>query len=139
MIGKFLRDRCGNYALMTAVALVPVMGGLAIAVDYAEMNRQQAATLNALDAAGLATARQIVTGASDDELIAYANDFFEANLSDVDPADTELSVMLPNNTAGGGLRSPDRQGRSRRFEPDRLQRQDRNPAEEHAGGVAGPR
>ncbi len=102
MIGKFLRDRCGNYALMTAVALVPVMGGLAIAVDYAEMNRQQAATLNALDAAGLATARQIVTGASDDELIAYANDFFEANLSDVDPADTELSVMLPNNTAGGG-------------------------------------
>jgi Flp pilus assembly protein TadG len=88
--------------MMTAVVLVPLMGGLAIAVDFAEMNRQQAATLNALDAAGIATAREVVTGASDDELRAYAKVFFEANLSDVDPADTELSVILPSNTAGGG-------------------------------------
>jgi len=99
---KFLSDRNGNYALMTAVALVPLMGGLAIAVDYAEMNRQQSAMLNALDAAGIATARQIVTGASDEALIAYANDFFHANLDDVAPEDTELTVTLPSNQAGGG-------------------------------------
>ncbi len=99
---EFLSDRRGNYALMTAVALVPIMGGLAIAVDFAEMNRQQSATLNALDAAGIATARQIVTGASDEALVAYANDFFHANLDDVDPDDTELTVTLPSNQSGGG-------------------------------------
>ena len=99
---RFLNDRRGNYALMTAVALVPLMGGLAIAVDFTEMNRQQSAMLNALDAAGIATAREIVTGASDEALIAYANDFFHANLDDVAPEDTELTVTLPSNQSGGG-------------------------------------
>ena len=102
MIANFLKDRRGNYALMTAVALVPIMGGLALAVDFTEMNRQQQATLNALDAAGIATARQVVTGASDAALIAYAKDFFEANLGGVDPKDTTLSVVLPSNQSGGG-------------------------------------
>jgi Flp pilus assembly protein TadG len=73
-----------------------------MAVDYSEMNRQKQAVANALDAAGIATARQVVTGASDDELKAYARKFFEANLSRVKPADTELTVTLPTNQNGGG-------------------------------------
>ena len=81
----FLADRRGNYALMTVVAMVPLMGGLALAVDYSEMNRQKQAVNNALDAAGIATARQVVTGASESELIAYAKTFFEANLGSVEP------------------------------------------------------
>ncbi len=36
-------------------------------------------------------------------MIAYANEFFKANLvGTVDPADTELTVILPNNQYGGG-------------------------------------
>ena len=58
----FLADRRGNYALMTVVAMVPLMGGVAIAVDYAEMNRQKEAVNNALDAAGIATARELASG-----------------------------------------------------------------------------
>ncbi|MDW6024083.1 pilus assembly protein [Mesorhizobium sp. BAC0120] len=99
---KFLADRRGNYALMTAVAMVPLMGAVAMAVDYSEMNRQKQAVANALDAAGIATARQVVTGASDDELKAYAKKFFEANLSHVKPADTALTVTLPTKQNGGG-------------------------------------
>jgi Flp pilus assembly protein TadG len=102
LIRDFLRDRRGNYALMTGLAMLPIMGGLALAVDFTEMNRQQRSMRNALDAAGVAVARQIVTGATEAELTAYANDFFRANLSDVAPADVELSVMLPSNAAGGG-------------------------------------
>jgi len=102
MINRFLRDRRGNYAMLTAIAMLPIMGSVAIAVDYSEMNRQKQATASALDAAGLATARQVVTGASDAELIAYANEFFKANLGSVDPADTELTVVLPSNQHGGG-------------------------------------
>ena len=102
MISRFLKDRRGNYALLMGFAMLPIMGGLAIAVDFSEMNRQKQATINALDAAGIATARQVVSGASDEALIAYANEFFEANLGPVDPADTELTVVLPNNQFGGG-------------------------------------
>ena len=32
----------------------------------------------------------------------YAKEFFEANLGAVDPADTTLTVLLPNNNFGGG-------------------------------------
>ena len=82
--------------------MVPLMGGLAIAVDFGEMNRQKQTVANALDAAGIATARQVVSGASETQLIAYARSFFEANLGSVDPTDTVLTVTLPSNQAGGG-------------------------------------
>ncbi|MEW9806970.1 pilus assembly protein TadG-related protein [Mesorhizobium sp. ZMM04-5] len=102
MIRKFLCDRGGNYAMMMGIAMLPIMGSVAIAIDFSEMNRQKQATINALDAAGVATARQIVSGASEEALIAYANDFFQANLGPVDPADTQLTVQLPSNQYGGG-------------------------------------
>ncbi len=101
-VSRFVSDSAGGYSVAFAVALVPILGGMALAVDFAEMNRQRQATLNALDAAGIATARQIVSGATDEQLYVYAKDFFEANLGPVDPADTTLHVQLPNNEAGGG-------------------------------------
>jgi len=102
MFRKFFRDTRGNYALMTVIALVPLMGALVLAVDYTEISRQRQDTLNALDAAGLATARYIAGGASDQQAIAYANDFFEVNLRHVDPVNTVLTVVLPKNNTGGG-------------------------------------
>ena len=102
MIGRFLRDRRGNFALMTALMMVPFMGAVALAIDYTEVTRQKQATLNALDAAGIATARYMVSGAKDAEIIAYAQDFFEANLGAIDPADAVLDVTLPTSAVGGG-------------------------------------
>ena len=88
---------------MTAVAMVPIMGGLAVAIDYAEMSRQRQLTLNALDAAGIATARRLVEGnVTDAQLVAYANQFFQANLGAVDPNNAALRVTLPTATSGGG-------------------------------------
>jgi Flp pilus assembly protein TadG len=102
MLRKFLNDIRGNFIVLSAVAMVPIMGGLAIAVDYTELSRQRAATMSALDAAGIATARRVVDGATDTELVAYAKDFFEANLGTVEPENTNLTVLLPSNNTGGG-------------------------------------
>src|SRR6185436_14704471 len=105
MVRSFFKDERGNYALLTAVAIVPIMGGLALGVDYAEMSRQRQQTLNALDAAGIATARRIVEGVSDEQAKAYAKTFFETNLGSVEPANTVLTVVLPkNNTSVGTLK-----------------------------------
>lgn len=99
----FWRDRRGNYALMTVLAMVPLMGGVAMAVDFSGMVSEKQRVVNALDAANFATARRLVEGATDDQLRAYALDFFKANLNDVDPANTTLDVTLPSSTAGGGI------------------------------------
>jgi Flp pilus assembly protein TadG len=87
---------------MTAAAIVPIMGGLAIAVDYTEMAKQRQETLNALDASGIATARRIQEGATDTEATTYAKNFFEANLGSVEPKNTTLTVILPKNNTGSG-------------------------------------
>lgn len=103
MMRKFFASRRGNFALMTAIAIVPIMGALALGIDYAEMVREKQLTLNALDAAGIATGRKYSEGASDADTIAYANEFFDANLGGVDPANTSLNVVLPDDASGGGV------------------------------------
>ncbi|RWE15687.1 MAG: TadE/TadG family protein [Mesorhizobium sp.] len=88
---------------MTAIAMVPLMGAMAIAVDFTELNRQRQIVLNALDAANFAGARRLSEGATDDQIKAYATGFFNANLNNIDPANVTLDITLPGNQAGGGL------------------------------------
>lgn len=102
MIRKFLKDKAGNFMIITAAAMVPLMGGLAFAIDFTEMNRQRQAVMNALDAAGIATGRYIQKGADKTAAEAYANDFFQANLSSINPSEATLSIVMPNTTEGGG-------------------------------------
>ncbi len=102
MIRRFRKDLRGNFAMITVAAMLPIMGGVALAVDYAEMTRERQLVEHALDAAAIATARHVVDGATDADLIAYATDFFHANLGGVNPADTTLTVTLPTTTDGGG-------------------------------------
>jgi Flp pilus assembly protein TadG len=103
MIRSFLKDRRGNFAILTAISMVPIMGALTLAIDYSEMSRRRQMMINALDAAGIATARELISGGTDDDLKIYAKDFFESNLSKaINPTDTTLTVLLPQNNTGGG-------------------------------------
>ncbi|MET3792557.1 TadE/TadG family type IV pilus assembly protein [Aquamicrobium terrae] len=102
MLRKFLADKRGNYAMITGLLMAPLFGAVALAVDYSEMSRQRLDTRNALDAANIATARELQSGVSDAKAIAYANDFYFANLRHVKPAKTSLAVRLPSQVVGGG-------------------------------------
>ncbi|WP_353641920.1 pilus assembly protein TadG-related protein [Mesorhizobium sp. WSM2239] len=110
MLRRFARDQRGNFAMMMVIATVPILGGLALAVDYSELSRQRQIVLNALDAAAVATGAHIISGsvssadpvAYETAIKKYAQDFFVANLGPVKPTNTTLSVGLPNNNAGGG-------------------------------------
>ncbi len=93
----------GSYAIGTALLLVPMLGAVGVAVDYSNLTREKYAVMNALDAAGIATGRRSAQGASDAELLQFAQDFFEANLGPVAPRDVTLTVTLPGSDAGGGM------------------------------------
>jgi Flp pilus assembly protein TadG len=102
MLRGFLADRRGNYAMITGLMIAPLMGAVAVGVDYTEMNRQYQYTQNALDAAAVATAHRYLEGADTTTLNQYANSFFDANLGPVNPADTTLTLTLPDPNDGGG-------------------------------------
>lgn len=105
MFRQFLSSRRGNFTIATAVGMIPVMGALALGIDYSEMTRQRAAAHNALDAAGLATAKLIIAGADEDEATEFAEAFFAANLRTQDLSNVDLQVTMPTDeTAGGTLK-----------------------------------
>lgn len=103
MFRRFFEDRRGNFAIATAVSIVPILGALALAIDYSEMTRQRALALNALDAAGIAAARFYVAGGSEKDTIAYAKDFFQANMNGIDTSAANFQLTLPSSESGGGL------------------------------------
>lgn len=114
MFRRFLEDRRGNFAVATAVAIVPILGALALAIDYSEMSRQRALALNALDAAGIAAARFYVAGGTPAATVTYAKDFFQANMNGIDTSGAEFNLTLPSSETGGGLLTIDA---SYAFEP----------------------
>lgn len=57
MLKKFSKDENGNVAIIFAIALVPVMGMLAAAVDYSRASKAKGEMSGAIDAATLAAAR----------------------------------------------------------------------------------
>ena len=103
MFRRFIEDRRGNFAIATAVSIVPILGAVALAVDFSEMTRQRALALNALDAAGIAAARFYVAGGTESDTIAYAKDFFKANMNGIDTSNASFSLTLPSSESGGGL------------------------------------
>lgn len=102
MLRKFLADRRGNYAMMTAIAMLPLMGGLALAVDYAEMTRQRNLASYALDAAAIATGRAYQAGTPEEQLPAYAKKFLQINANGLDTSKIALTLVLPSAPEGGG-------------------------------------
>jgi len=58
ILGSFIADRSGNYAMIAGILALPVIGGVGVAVDYARLTNTRAALLNAADAAAAGAVSQ---------------------------------------------------------------------------------
>ena len=85
-LARFLRGETGNAAIVTAIALVPLMMAGGAAVDYGNWVAVQARLQAATDAAALAAGRE--PNMSEDELKALATRYFEANYGQPDNTST---------------------------------------------------
>ena len=69
-------------AITGAIAMVPIIGAIAAALDISAYAKQKSNVQNALDAAALAAAKELQTNSDLNYLETYAKDFFESNLHD---------------------------------------------------------
>ncbi len=97
---NFLRDERGNFAMLTVLALLPILGTLAVGIDYIEMSRQKAELQNAIDAAAIAGTRFLMDGGSEDDLEAYTVAYVRTNLDPALALKTNIAVTPPDPDNG---------------------------------------
>ena len=93
----FLKNKNGNIAITAVIAMIPILSAVSAATDWSAFSRQRSAIQQSLDAAALASARELSgIGENEDVLLkAYAKDFFEANVeTNVDLSTIDFSFNI---------------------------------------------
>jgi Flp pilus assembly protein TadG len=98
---KFIKNEDGNYAALMALMALPILGSVAIAVDYSNTTRLKSELRNAADAACVPVAQMYLSGDySDSQVVQKGNDYFQGNfnMSTQFVSGIQLNVTLPNAT-----------------------------------------
>jgi Flp pilus assembly protein TadG len=96
MLKNFLRNQDGNYAAIFAIAMLPLVAGVGISVDYSNISRLKHSLGDSTDAAGLAVSKVYAEGGkTDEELKELGRKFFEANFDPNYLNDAVVQVILP--------------------------------------------
>ena len=80
MLLRFWKSQDGNYAAIFAIAMLPIMSGVAGVVDYVGTSTSASKLQESLDATGLAIATKYHSGMTDQEVDQFGSDFFAANI-----------------------------------------------------------
>jgi len=100
---NFIQNEAGNYGIIFGLVLFPVIGSVALAVDYSGFSRQKNHVQTSLDAAALASSKEYASGAfsaatpalEQAKLDAYAKDFFLSNIpATIPPENIALSAAF---------------------------------------------
>ncbi|KAF0126955.1 MAG: hypothetical protein FD152_2549 [Xanthobacteraceae bacterium] len=91
------RDTRGGVALIFAICLVPLVGIMGMAVDYAQASRLQAKLQSALDAAAVAASSR-AAGKTGDQIRADALAFFAAQFNDPKVGTPPVTAVVTNST-----------------------------------------
>lgn len=83
MFRRFWKSDSGNFGVITAIVALPLLAGVAGAVDYTMARNKTGQLQNSLDNAALAIATGYYYGMSDDELRQIGQDIFEANMDGI--------------------------------------------------------
>lgn len=78
-LARFVRHEGGNYALVFALAMVPVSGTVAAAIDYSIMTRIKTELQAAVDGSVLAAARSFSDDYTTNKLSELGRDYFDGN------------------------------------------------------------
>ena len=97
----FWSSKRGNFAMATAIAMLPIMVVVAGAIDLTGTSDDAAQLQNSLDAAGLAVGTKYLPSMAASDVEALGLTFFSANLSLADQQEYADSVSAFSATASG--------------------------------------
>ena len=102
---KFSADRAGAVILLFGLTLIPILGFVGGAIDYANAYRTRAMLQNALDPAALAVGREVDMGSSNADARQVGMDVLNANLGPDFPrgVNVEFNIHGTVVTATGNL------------------------------------
>ena len=102
LLARFGRARNGNIAAMFAIALVPILSFIGVAVDYTRMNSARSAMQGAMDSAVLMVAKDVAAGTvTSDQVTAKTTSYFKALYTNTDAGSVTLSATYnPTDTSG---------------------------------------
>ena len=80
MLLRFLKSEDGNYAAIFAIAMIPIMSGVAGLVDYNGTSTNASKLQESLDATALAIGTKYFSGITQAEIDKFGSDFFAANI-----------------------------------------------------------
>lgn len=98
MLKKFIRNEDGNYAVIFALASLPLFASVGLAVDFSNVTRLKSEMTNSIDAACIATGKEFITGQkTDEELRTFTRDFFYGNFTGTNYGTTTVTTTLPTD------------------------------------------
>ncbi|RVD42363.1 MAG: pilus assembly protein [Mesorhizobium sp.] len=98
---RFRASERGNFAMGTAIAMLPIMLGVAGTIDLVGTSDDAAQLQNSLDAAGLAVATKYSAGMTAGDVQSLGLTFFAANMSAADQQEYSGSVSAFSAAASG--------------------------------------
>ncbi|WP_235969080.1 pilus assembly protein [Brucella tritici] len=93
----FIRDERGNFAMITALVLVPLLLAGMVAVDTANLMRVRNNVQASLDAAALAVGKRFSTGENQTVVQVYGAKVFTANLTVLSADAVNFQIAFPQN------------------------------------------
>lgn len=96
ILKKFLKDERGNFAVIFAIATLPVMASVAVAVDYSNLARLRFNLSDAVDSTCSVVARAYLAGGTNEDVKAAGVRFFDVNIDPIYAASSAATFIFPN-------------------------------------------
>ena len=96
-IKRFLKDTSGSFAPFWVFAMVPVMAGVGVSVDYANISRLRYDLANSADATCTVVGRAFMAGKNRTEIQTEADKYFESNFDSKYMDHADMTLTLPDD------------------------------------------
>lgn len=97
LIDRFRRDESGNFGMIAAILIVPLLLVVMLAMDSANLMRTHNNVQMALDASALAVGKRFSTGAGTADMETYGRNIFNTNLTALTPDKVIFKLQFPDN------------------------------------------